>query len=130
MSAASSDLHRLVGVVEILRSPGGCPWDQKQTTKSLRKYLQEEFQEIITAIDNDDHTNLCEELGDVLYLILMISDINRQQDYFTFEDVIKTITEKLIRRHPHVFSEKQDLDEETLRKQWLKIKDQEKSGEK
>ena len=130
MATGYADLHRLVGVVETLRSPGGCPWDQKQTTKSLKKYLQEEFQEIFTAIDNDDHTNLCEELGDVLYLLIMISEINREQDYFTFEDVITTITEKLIRRHPHVFSEKQDLDDETLRKQWLKIKDQEKSRKK
>ncbi len=130
MTTGPSDLHRLIEVVQVLRSPGGCPWDQKQTTKSLKKYLSEEFQEILTAIDNDDHANLCEELGDVLYLLVMISEINRQQDHFTFEDVMTSITEKLIRRHPHVFSEKQNLDEETLRKQWLKIKDQEKFGKK
>ncbi len=130
MAAGSSELNRLIGVIETLRSPQGCPWDKKQTTQSLKKYLKEEFQEIISAIDKDDRPNLCEELGDFLYLIVMIAEINRQENHFTIKDVITAITEKLIRRHPHVFSEKQDLDEATLRKQWLKIKDQEKSDKK
>lgn len=130
MTTESSEFDRLVGVVEALRAPHGCPWDKKQTTQSLRKYLSEEFQEIVSAIDSDDRPNLCEELGDFLYLIVMIAEINKEENHFTLESVISSITEKLIRRHPHVFSEKQDLDEETLRKQWLKIKDLEKSNKK
>ena len=104
----------------------GCPWDKKQTTASLKKYLIEEFNEIIEAIDNQDPRNLCEELGDFLYLIVMISEINKQSGSFSLQDVIQSINDKLIRRHPHVFSDVTIDDEKTLRKQWEEIKKSEK----
>jgi len=130
MTTDNSGFLQLVQIIEALRAEDGCPWDKKQTTQSLEKYLQEEFREIIEAIERRDHKNLCEELGDFLYLIVMLAEINRQDEKFTLQDVITKINEKLIRRHPHVFAEKKDLDEITLRKQWQKIKEEEKHGKK
>ena len=127
MSQTNSSFNALVQTVQQLRSEKGCPWDKKQTTRSLRKYLIEEFGEIIDAIDNDDPDNLCEELGDFLYLILMIAEISKDEGKFTLEEVILRIDEKLIRRHPHVFATKQDLNEEQLRRQWTAIKENEKN---
>jgi MazG family protein len=112
--------------VRQLRSDQGCPWDRKQTTASLKKYLIEEFDEIIAAIEHDDSENLCEELGDFLYLIVMIGEINRDNGYFTIEEVVENVNRKLIRRHPHVFSSKKHLDEHELREQWQAIKKREK----
>ena len=126
MHSVYGPLEDLLDTVHILRSGDGCPWDRKQTCQTLKKYLHEELTEIIESIDKQDWQNLCEELGDFLYLIVMLSDINSQSETFTMNDVIRNINEKLIRRHPHVFSKRQDLDEDTLRKQWQEIKDQEK----
>lgn len=123
-------LNRLHQTVKTLRSLDGCPWDGKQTVHSLKKYLHEEFSEIIEAIENDDPANLCEELGDFLYLILMLSEISSEQKLFSLEDVINSIDQKLIRRHPHVFGDHTELDETALRKQWQQIKDDEKNDKR
>jgi len=125
-----NDFNKLVDTVKVLRSEHGCPWDSKQTTASLRKYLVEEFEEILNALDNKDHENLCEELGDFLYLIVMIGEISREAGHFDISKVITSINEKLIRRHPHVFEINADLSEEELREQWERIKATEKSGHK
>ena len=110
-----------------MRSDRGCPWDRKQTTQSLKKYLVEEFGEIIEALNRDDPENLCEELGDFLYLILMIGEISKDEQLFTIEQIISTINDKLIRRHPHVFGTKKELDDTELRRQWKDIKKAEKA---
>jgi len=130
MTTEYSGFSRLVHIIETLRAKDGCPWDRKQTTQSLKKYLQEEFQEILSAIDNDDRHNLCEELGDFLYIIIMLAEINKQEGHFTLADITTNISDKLTRRHPHVFLEKKYLDDSTLRKQWHKIKEQEKRDKK
>ena len=80
MTSPNDNFQFLVDTIQQLRSEQGCPWDRKQTTNSLKKYLIEEFNEIIEAIDRDDRENLCEELGDFLYLILMIGEINRDEN--------------------------------------------------
>ncbi|NTW88952.1 MAG: nucleotide pyrophosphohydrolase, partial [Desulfobulbaceae bacterium] len=80
----------------------------------------------LAAISNDDHANICEELGDVLYLLIMIADINKDLGRFEFEDVIKSINVKLIRRHPHVFAGQTYENEEQLAAQWQAIKAEEK----
>jgi len=126
MTRINAHFHSLISTVRQLRSDQGCPWDRKQTTASLKKHLVEEFDEIIAAIDHDDPENLCEELGDFLYLIVMIGEINREKETFTIEEVVETVNQKLIRRHPHVFSSKKDLDEKELRRQWNAIKKKEK----
>jgi|WetSurMetagenome_2_1015567.scaffolds.fasta_scaffold33694_5 tetrapyrrole methylase family protein / MazG family protein len=117
----------LVDTIKKLRSENGCPWDKKQTIVSLTKYLQEEFDELLFAINNNDMDNLCEEAGDLLFLILMLAEINSEHKIFEIKDVLDTINEKLIRRHPHVFAGVQVKDEEALRKQWQMIKAEEKS---
>jgi len=130
MKETHSKFEDLCQIVEQLRADRGCPWDKKQTTQSLVKYLREEFQEIIDAIDRHDLDNLCEELGDFLFLIVMMAHINSQDGYFSLADVLDSINEKLVRRHPHVFSDTPIADEETLRKQWQEIKKLEKAEKK
>ncbi len=127
MSQTHSSFNDLIQTIQQLRGDQGCPWDRKQTTHSLKKYLVEEFEEIIEAIDNNDPENLCEELGDFLYLILMIGEINRHEGKFTIDQIIASINEKLVRRHPHVFDTRKELGETELRRQWATIKESEKS---
>ncbi len=126
MANSDNSLHPLLATIKILRGTNGCPWDKKQTSKSLLKYLSSEFQELIDAINKDDTENICEELGDMLYLILMYTEIHESIDDFTLGDVITTINTKLIRRHPHVFAGKTYENEEQLSQQWLDIKAEEK----
>lgn len=119
-------IQNLLDTIETLRGEQGCPWDRKQTCTSLTKYLRSECEELLAAINNNDHNNTCEELGDVLYLLIMIAEINKDLGLFGFEDVIKSINAKLIRRHPHVFAGQPYENEEQLAAQWQAIKAQEK----
>jgi MazG family protein len=124
-----TDAHHfslLLHTVRSLLGPDGCPWDQKQSTLSLKKYFKEEFAEIITAIDNNDPENLCEELGDMLFLVILMAEINQKNGTFTLQDILRNINEKMIRRHPHVFADGEKGTEEELEKQWRAIKSQEK----
>lgn len=119
-------LSNLLTIIKTLRGKDGCPWDRRQNSHSLLKYLQSECQELVDAIQNDDHDNICEELGDLLYLIVMFSEIGNDQDQFHLGDVLAAINEKLIRRHPHVFAGQPYEDEEQLAAQWEAIKTEEK----
>jgi tetrapyrrole methylase family protein/MazG family protein len=121
-----STIDELLLTVRKLRSSEGCPWDRRQTTTSLIKYFQEEFSELMDAIKNNDIPNICEESGDLLYLILMISEISRENRDFHFPDVVRMVNQKLIRRHPHVFAGQSYENEEDLIKQWQEIKTEEK----
>ena len=109
-------------IIETLRSPEGCPWDREQTAVSLRGALLEECYEAIEAIDEDDPAHVREELGDVLLLIGMLSQIYRESGNFTISEVIQEISAKLIRRHPHVFGDETAQDAEEVLKQWDRIK--------
>ncbi len=126
-----SDLNTLfldlASTVKQLRSPEGCPWDKRQTTASLVKYLHSEFSELLEAIENNDAENICEELGDLLFLIVMVAQINSESGTFDISQVVKGIDQKLIRRHPHVFAGVKISSEQELREQWEKIKAAEKS---
>src|SRR5690625_2270824 len=95
---------RLKEVIATLRGPDGCEWDKKQTHESLREYLIEEIYEVIDAIDDQDDDAIVEELGDVLLQVMLHSQIGEDNGYFTIDDVIQGITNKMIYRHPHVFS--------------------------
>lgn len=99
------DFNELVEIVDILRSPDGCEWDRAQDFNSMKKCLTDETQEVLDAIDKKDYNNLQEELGDVLLQVIMNSQIAKEQGLFTFNDVVQTLCEKLIRRHPHVFGD-------------------------
>ncbi|WLV24763.1 nucleoside triphosphate pyrophosphohydrolase [Aciduricibacillus chroicocephali] len=116
----------LRSVVRILRSPDGCPWDKEQTHESLRRYLIEEAYELIDAIEEEDDEGIIEEMGDVLLQIMMHAQIGEDDGYFTIDDVIRGITEKMINRHPHVFGDVHVESTEDVNANWEKIKKQEK----
>lgn len=126
MNTKTLQIDNLISVIKILRGKNGCPWDKKQTADSLIKYLKEEVTELIDAISADDTANAREEIGDVLYVLIMITEIYSDKGCFSLNDSIENITGKLIRRHPHVFAGKEVTDENELRKQWENIKRLEK----
>ncbi|UFJ40545.1 nucleoside triphosphate pyrophosphohydrolase [Brevibacillus humidisoli] len=115
-------------IIAILRSPEGCPWDREQTHRSIRKNLIEETYEVLEAIDDDDPDAMCEELGDLLLQIMLHSQMAAEDGYFTVDDVIAGLNEKLIRRHPHVFGEQQAEDADQAFAGWQEIKAAEKAA--
>lgn len=123
------DFSYLRNIIAELRGPDGCPWDKKQTHESLRKYLVEECYELIEAINNQDIDHMVEELGDVLLQIMLHSQIGEDSGYFSVDDVVEGITEKMIRRHPHVFGEEKAESVEDVMKHWQKAKSLEKQKE-
>ena len=125
---SGSELQRLVEVMDRLRSPGGCPWDAEQTHESLVKYLLEESYEFIDSVDAKDREGMREELGDVLLQVYFHSRIAQDHptDPFSIEDVARSIADKLIRRHPHVFEGLQVSGTEEIIENWEEIKAKEK----
>ena len=124
--------ENVVEVVSQLRDPeNGCPWDLEQTHTSLVKYLLEETNETIEVIETLESTghfeNLKDELGDVLLQILLHSQLAKEAGKFTIDDVVENLTEKLIRRHPHVFGDSDAKSIEDVEAQWQLIKEQEKN---
>ncbi len=117
----------LVNIIKTLRSDEGCPWDRVQTHDTLRSATLEEVYEVLEAIDNKDMINLKEELGDVLLQVVFHSQIAMDNNMFTVEDVIQGICDKLIRRHPHVFNEKEEKTPEEVMTNWNEIKKIEKN---
>ena len=104
----NNNLDKLIEIVRKLRAPDGCSWDRKQTNKSLIPYLIEESYEVVEAIEANDSKSLMEELGDLLLHIIFQIDISEEKKNFNFNDVIDGICEKLIKRHPHIFYDKDD----------------------
>lgn len=121
-------IDQLVAIVAQLRAPGGCPWDREQTHASLRGGLLEEAYEVVTAIDNSDDENLREELGDLLLQSVFHAQIAVEEGRFSFDDVARSIAEKLVRRHPHVFGEDECADSAAVLQRWDEIKRAEKGG--
>lgn len=119
---------RLVDILEMLRSETGCPWDREQTHTTLKKYLVEETYEVIEAIDEGNMYKICEELGDLLLQIVFHAQLARESGYFDFNDIVKEISRKLIRRHPHVFAEVRVSDSAQVSVNWEKIKAGEKAA--
>jgi uncharacterized protein YabN with tetrapyrrole methylase and pyrophosphatase domain len=126
MDENSTIINKLLSTIKSLRGEGGCPWDKKQTPSSLKKYLSEEVEELIQAINNEDPENICEEIGDVFYVLLMLTEIYEENNTFSLQDSLTSINSKLIRRHPHVFSNVTINNDDELRLQWEKIKKEEK----
>jgi MazG family protein len=125
----ASSFARLCEIVARIRAPGGCPWDREQTHESLVPDLLEEAYELADAIRTNDEANLREELGDLLLQVVMHSEIAREEERFTIEEVAREIADKLVRRHPHVFGESEARDTGAVLKQWDEIKRAErKSG--
>lgn len=113
-------------VIATLRGPNGCPWDRKQTHESLKKYLLEETYELFDAIDEQNDDGMIEELGDVLLQVMLHAQIGEDEGMFSIHDVIKGITEKMIRRHPHVFGDVTVQNADEVVQNWQRIKEKEK----
>jgi MazG family protein len=120
--------QRLCEIVARLRAPDGCPWDREQTNETLLPGLIEEAYEVAGAVRARDDQNLREELGDLILLTVMHSQIAEENGRFNITDVLENVTEKLIRRHPHVFGESGVRDTDGVVKQWEAIKREEKSN--
>ena len=124
--------EELENIIARLRAPDGCPWDREQTHSSLKAACIEEAAEVVCGInileDTGNSDNLKEELGDLLLLIVMHAQIAEEEGEFTMDDVIQGISEKMIRRHPHVFGEETAADSGEVLDKWNAIKKQEKTG--
>jgi MazG family protein len=119
-------LLELMGVVDRLRSEQGCPWDRQQTAQSLLPYLLEETHEVMESVTADDARALREELGDLLLHIVFQGSLASEQGRFTLGDSIRTVIDKLIRRHPHVFGDQPAADTAVIRQRWEAAKQREK----
>lgn len=127
LASAQTTLQGLLDIIAQLRGPDGCPWDRAQTKETLRPYLLEETYEVLDAIDGNNPAELCEELGDLLLQIVLLAQLHQELGLFAFADVCRGICEKLVRRHPHVFSEpSQELSAGELDRQWQRLKEEER----
>lgn len=126
-ASALEALQQLIDVVAQLRSPnGGCPWDLAQTPQTLTPYVIEEAYEVVDAIRSGDKNAIAEELGDLLLQVVLQAQIASEEGHFTMTEIAQGITQKLIRRHPHVFGDVQVQDAEEVHKNWEQIKAEEK----
>ena len=126
---ASRDIKRLIEIMAALRTPGtGCPWDLEQNFETIAPYTLEEAYEVADAITRGDLTDLREELGDLLLQVVFHARMAQEQGAFDFGDVVQAITEKLLRRHPHVFGEARGLSPDDVKLLWDRIKSEEKAG--
>src|SRR6266540_2423318 len=121
--------QKLCEIVARLRAPGGCPWDREQTHESLLSAIIEEAYEVVEAARTRNDAHFCEELGDLLLLIVMHAEIAREDGRFNIDNVLADVTEKLIRRHPHVFGKSDARDSGAVLKQWEAIKRAEKQAD-
>lgn len=119
-------IDNFLATIKALRSPGGCPWDRAQTHKTIRVNAAEECAELLEAIDLDSVPKMREELGDLLMIIALHCEIAAENNEFTFDDVVREIDKKIIRRHPHVFGDKTAANAEDVLKIWQDVKKEEK----
>src|SRR5882757_7608682 len=126
MSTTGERFERAVEIMARLRAPGGCPWDREQSFDTIKPYTLEEAYEVLEAIDNRDWKELTGELGDLLLQVLFYSQMAREEGYFSIDDVLERLANKLVDRHPHVFGEvKADTSADVLRN-WEALKAEEK----
>jgi tetrapyrrole methylase family protein/MazG family protein len=121
------EINSIIELIERLRGENGCPWDRKQTPKTIAVYLIEEVYELVDAIESGDPDGVCEELGDVLFHILFIAGLFREMGHFNIKDVVDLNVEKMTRRHPHVFGNESVDTVEDVGARWHQIKMEEKS---
>ncbi|EYU13774.1 nucleoside triphosphate pyrophosphohydrolase [Photorhabdus aegyptia] len=123
-----TSIERLLGIMAQLRHPQqGCPWDKQQTFKTIAPYTLEETYEVIDAIERGDFSDLKEELGDLLFQVVFYAEMGKEQQLFDFDDICDTISDKLERRHPHIFGQQQDISSDVAISGWEKRKAQERA---
>jgi MazG family protein len=125
--SAGAAFQRLIDLTRALRSPDGCAWDRAQTIETLRPHLVEEFHEVLEALDASDDAALRDELGDLLFLVVFMARIAEEGERFDIEGVIGNLSDKLVRRHPHVFGDAVATTPDEVRSRWEKTKLQEAS---
>jgi tetrapyrrole methylase family protein/MazG family protein len=131
VKSATDSLKALVALVESLRGAHGCPWDKRQTPRTMLIYLIEEMYELADAIESNRAEDVQEELGDVLFHIFFMARLFQEEGQFSIYDVAREITDKMIRRHPHVFGSARADNSDTVKHNWHKIKqDEKKQGKK
>src|SRR5881394_547759 len=132
MADAAREFTRLIEIMATLRGPGGCPWDREQTIDTLKPFVLEETYEVIEAIDAHDHAAVCEELGDFVFEAVFLAQLESEEGHFTIADSLKSIADKLVRRHPHVFAREAGepaIDSAgQVKVRWEEIKAQERGG--
>ncbi len=121
-----NEFSSLVQLMKDLRGPNGCPWDREQTHETLAPYAIEETFEMVEALNSNNDQDFCEELGDVLFQVVLHAQLASERKAFHINDVINAISEKLVRRHPHVFSELGQISKEAVLENWDIIKAEEK----
>ena len=124
-----ADFNNFRKIIKELRGENGCSWDKKQTFSSLLKYLIEESYEYIDAVNENDKDKMCDELGDILLQVMLHSQIAEEKNLFTIDDVIENVSNKMIKRHPHVFGDVSDNSQEGILDRWEEIKKSEKGDE-
>lgn len=128
MSESENQLERLLEIMRRLRGPGGCPWDRKQSSDSIKMYAIEEAYEVVEAIESGSISALEEELGDLLLQVVFHAQMQSEAGRFDFEDVARGISEKLVRRHPHVFGHMVVSGSDEVLTNWDAIKRQERAA--
>ncbi len=122
------EIDDLIDIMAQLRSENGCNWDKKQTYETLREFIIEESYEVVDAVENKNFPHLREELGDLLFNIVFFARIAEEEKRFNFKDIAIEISEKLIRRHPHVFNVPANLTPDEVLANWNRIKEEEKKN--
>jgi MazG family protein len=128
MPTTGERFERTVSIMERLRAPGGCPWDREQTFDTIKPYTLEETYEVLEAIDKRDWQELAGELGDLLLQILFYAEMAKEQSSFSIDDVIDRLSDKLIRRHPHVFGDVKADTSEEVKRNWEALKVEERKA--
>ncbi|HZU43411.1 MAG TPA: MazG family protein, partial [Terriglobales bacterium] len=126
MTTTGERFERAVQIMARLRAPGGCPWDREQTFDSIKPYTLEEAYEVLEAIDNRDWDELVGELGDLLLQVLFYAEMAEEQSSFSIDQVLDTLSDKLVRRHPHVFGDVQANTSADVLRNWEALKGEEK----
>jgi tetrapyrrole methylase family protein/MazG family protein len=123
-------LRELTQLIKKLRAPDGCPWDRQQKNEDIGKYILEEAYEVVDSLGKENPQSLKEELGDLLFQILFLTEISAESDLFSLSDVMSGIIEKMIRRHPHVFGDKKVNSVKEVKEIWQQIKKEERIDKK
>ena len=121
-------MDKLLTTMRRLRAPDGCPWDREQTHESLRPYLLEEAAEAVDALSSGDPKYMADELGDVLLQVAFHAVVAEEAGTFSYDDIENSIVEKLVRRHPHIFGDTQVADSAEVKRNWERIKSEERGG--
>lgn len=123
------DIQRLIEIMQQLRNPdGGCPWDLQQTYRTIVPHTLEEAYEVADAIERDDYIELQDELGDLLFQVIFYAQLAKEENRFEFADIVQSICDKLERRHPHVFGDKQVTDAAEQTQHWEQLKANERKA--